>query len=382
MQSCIHCERQLSPGMTVCPNCGQNIPPLLETRSSNQTPITDQPTYMPAYMLTINMSGNLDNDIDTVCTLSTAKRTATVATALPAYKQALKKRKIFSYLIITVISILTLILLACVAGTFYYTKIAHPTQLHAQSTVTSQNMQRANSHNIAVANANATKSAVAQNKATAKASVHSTAQAQHSVAQVQATATSLQNLYTRSTSGPPALDTPLFFNSSAQWDIYPTKDGGGCAFSANALHSRAFQTNYYSPCIAHATSFQNFVLQIQMTIIKGDEGGIIFRSNSHDQDFYSFRMRNDGTYGLILTQNDGHTTPLIYDQSNLIKTGDGQTNTVTIIAQGNIFYLYMNKHYVGSASDSTYSTGSIGIMAVDRKNQTDVAFNNLRIWKL
>lgn len=288
----------------------------------------------------------------------------------------------FASIIITAILILTILLIICAAGMFYYTEISHPAQLHAQATVTSQNTQRASSYSTTVAHSAATKVAISQHKATAKAVAHSTVQAQHSIAQVQATSTSLQNLYLRSTSGHPTLATPLLYNSSAKWDIYPTKDGGGCAFSQNSLHSRAFQTNYYSPCIAHATSFHNFALEIQMTIIKGDEGGIIFRSNSHDQDFYSFRVRNDGTYGLILTQNDGHTTPLIYDQSNLIKTGNGQTNVITIIAQGNIFYLYMNKHYVGSASDNTYSNGSIGIMAVDRKNKTDVAFNDLRIWKL
>ena len=112
------------------------------------------------------------------------------------------------------------------------------------------------------------------------------------------------------------------------------------------------------------------------------KAGSFSARNSHDSDFYSFRVRTDGTYGLILTQNDGHTTPLVYDKSDLIKTGIGHPNIITIIAQGNIFYLYMNKHYVGSASNSSYSAGSIGVMAVDRKDKTDVAFNNLRVWKL
>jgi len=293
-------------------------------------------------------------------------------------KQVSKQRKKAVYIIVTAILFSTILLVISTAGIFYYTEVSYPAQLRAQATATSQQIQRENIHNTAIARIHATKLASTPHKAMAKAAT----QTPHKQSTAQATSIALQNLYTQSTSGHPILDTSLFYNSSAKWDIYPTQNGGGCAFTANALHSKALQANYYSPCIAHATNFHNFALEIQMTIMNGDEGGIIFRSNSHDQDFYSVRVRSDGTYGLLLTRNDGYTTPLIYDQSNLIKTGSGHTNTITIIARGDIFYLYMNKHYVGSASDSTYSSGSIGVMAVDRKNQTDVAFNNLRIWKL
>jgi hypothetical protein len=378
MQVCIHCGRQLSPGMTVCPDCGQNIPLIPETQASYQTSVTGLSTQKTSHTYSAKKSGYSGIYAATQPTSKrTFKRTISVATTVPT----LKRHKMFSHIIITVILIVTLFLIITTAGMFYYSEISHPAQLRAQSTTIAQKMQRTNIHHT-ITRISATKAAVEQNKATAKTVAHGTAPAQHRIIQAQATSISLQNLYTQSTSGHPTLDTSLFYNSSAKWDIYPTKDGGGCAFTENSLHSRAFQSNYYSPCIAHATAFHNFALEIQMTIIEGDEGGIIFRANSHDQDFYSFRMRNDGTYGLILTQNDGHTTPLIYDQSNLIKKGTGRTNTITIIAQGSIFYLYINKHYVGSASDNTYSTGAIGIMAVDRKNQTDVAFNNLRVWKL
>jgi hypothetical protein len=374
MQPCTNCGRQLSPGMTVCPDCRQVIPstPTPATYRSYQTVARNLSSQASAYQYSSKKTRGSNIDAGTQ---PTHKHSMSVMTATPPHLQSLQRHRIFSRIIITAIIILTMLLIISGAGLLYYTEMAHSKLLHAQSTATAQKIQSANVHNTAVVHIDATKSAVNQTHAKETAVAHVTAQA-------QATTTTLQNIYAQSTSGHPALDMSLIDGTNDKWDLYPTKDGGGCAFADNALHSKVFQTNYYSPCLAHSTNFHNFALEIQMTIVKGDEGGIIFRSNSHNTDFYSFRVRTDGTYGLILTQNDGHTTPLVYDKSDLIKTGIGHPNIVTIIALGNIFYLYMNRHYVGSVSDSSYSTGSIGVMAIDRKNQTDVAFNNLHIWKL
>lgn len=376
MQHCTNCGRQISPGMTVCPNCRQNIPPTPAAHLNYQSAVTNLPSQTPAYLRAAKKPSGPKIHTGPQ---PTYKHSISVITSTPSHTQALDRHRIFSRIIITAIIILTMFLIISEAGLLYYTEMSHSEQLHAQSTAIAQKVQSATIHNTAIARVRAT--AIARARATKSAIAEINAK-KTAVAQAQATSTTLQNIYTRSTSEHTVLDTSLFNNTSAKWDIYPTKDGGGCTFTKNALHSKAFQTNYYSPCLAHATNFHNFALEIQMTILKGDEGGIIFRSNSHDSDFYSLRVRTDGTYGLILTQNDGHTTPLVYDKSDLIKTGIGHPNIITIIAQGNIFYLYMNKHYVGSASDSSYSSGSIGVMAVDRKNKTDVAFNNLRVWKL
>jgi hypothetical protein len=55
---------------------------------------------------------------------------------------------------------------------------------------------------------------------------------------------------------------------------------------------------------------------------------------------------------------------------------------LTVIAQGNNIYLYINKQFVGSASDGTYGSGEIGFFASDTNNATDVAFSNARVWAL
>jgi hypothetical protein len=270
---------------------------------------------------------------------------------------------------------MALLLILSGVSLLYYTGVTRPALIRAQVTATMQSYATTVAQATSIALMQATASTVAQNQTTATANAQVTAQ-------VQATMLAQQNLYAQSTRGKPTINTALKIDNGLNWDVYPTKDGGGCAFTANAYHSSVFQKNFYVPCITHSTSYQNFALDIQMRILQGNEGGVIFRADAMNKNFYSFRISTNGTYTLVQTRDDGHITPLVYDKSNFIKTGLGQSNTLSLIARGNNFYLYINHQYVGSASDNSYITGRIGFMAIDLQNGTDVAFNNLRVWRL
>jgi hypothetical protein len=297
----------------------------------------------------------------------TSNATPPNTTQPPRQKQTLLR------LIVSAILLLTLLLIASGATLLYHAGIIRPMQHHMQAIATMQSVATSKAQTRIQATTAAHATVQRQAKAT------SIAQA---TAQVTATATALQDIYTQSTAGHPDLASPLTFETGSHWDIYPTKDNGGCAFTDYSLHSSVNTPDYFVPCLAHATHYKNLAFEIQMTIIKGDEGGIIFRSDDKGQKFYSYRIQNNGTYKLMLTKNNSRTRSLVFDKSNLIKTGNGQTNTLTVIARDTIIYLYINKHYVGCASDGALVSGSIGVIAVNRKHPTNIAFNNLRIWKL
>jgi hypothetical protein len=194
------------------------------------------------------------------------------------------------------------------------------------------------------------------------------------------TTSSMQDLYKSRTSGKPDIHSLLAFQTDANWDVYPTQDGGGCAFMGNALHASVHAPNYYIPCIAHATNYHNFALQIDMKLLKGDEGGIIFRASNQNKNFYSFRIRSDGSYRLIKTKDETHATTLIYDTTPGLHTQPGQDNQLTVIVQDQHIFLYINQQFVSSTSDATYTAGSIGVIALDHQHETDVAFSNLDVW--
>jgi hypothetical protein len=245
-----------------------------------------------------------------------------------------------------------------------YVAVIHPAQLRAQATAT-----------VSAAHTQATGTALAYANATASANAQATAQ-------VMATATARQAIFNQSTSKTPTLTSSLAGQDNAEWDVYQAQGGGGCAFNDGALHASVFQAQFYVPCFAQATNFGNFAFQVQMTIIKGDEGGLIFRANDATSKFYLFRIGRDGYYSLNVSKDNNTNTPIAFDNTQAIKTGLGQPNLLTVVAQGKNIYLYINKQFVGSAMDSSYASGKIGIFAADHTNDTDVAFTNARVWTL
>ena len=66
--------------------------------------------------------------------------------------------------------------------------------------------------------------------------------------------------------------------------------------------------------------------------------------------------------------------------SNYFFTGLGKTNQIAVRAQGNTMDLFINKHFVQSAKDSTYSHGQIGVFIVYIGGSTEVEFTDAKVW--
>jgi hypothetical protein len=271
--------------------------------------------------------------------------------------------------------ILALLIMSSGFALIYYSTVYHPNQLHMQATATSQTSQTMVARVTATANAQATATAVAIVNATA------TAQAQ-ATANVIATATALQNIYTSATQGTPALSESLGFNTGSNWDEDQAQGGGGCSFTGGAYQASLYSKGFYFTCIANHTNFSNFAFQVQMKIIRGDSGGLVFRGNNAAAKFYVLRVGRDGTYDLFTTKDMTHSTSLAYGNSPSINKNLGQGNLLAVIARGSSIYFYINKQYVGSMTDGTYQSGQIGVLAEDNTNPTDVAYSNLQVWKL
>ena len=65
-----------------------------------------------------------------------------------------------------------------------------------------------------------------------------------------------------------------------------------------------------------------------------------------------------------------------------IKRGTGGLNVIAVVANGSRFDLYVNRQKIDSASDSTYSQGSIGLVADAPDNPTTVIYQDARIWTI
>ncbi|HEU5227331.1 MAG TPA: DnaJ C-terminal domain-containing protein [Ktedonobacteraceae bacterium] len=260
------------------------------------------------------------------------------------------------------ITLITLIFLVVSAGGFvYYTTIYTPQQIAAQATAT------------VVAKVTAT----AGVKATATAQVVATAQAQAS-----ATATvvnGLQANYNQITGNTPVLDDPLQNANLYNWDT-----GTGCAFTNGEYHVTIAQKDVFLYCSEQAADFSNFAYQVQMKIINGDFGGIIFRADTTNTKFYLFRIGQDGSYDLFYypDKEGAHAKTLISGNSALILTGANQNNLIAAVVNNNTIDLYINKKYLISVNDPVLKTGKIGVIAQGGANAADVVYTHAQVWKL
>jgi hypothetical protein len=130
--------------------------------------------------------------------------------------------------------------------------------------------------------------------------------------------------------------------------------------------------------------FRDLALQVQMTLLKGDGGGLIFGTDGSGSQEYRFAV-NSGTYDPryydVFLPLEGSRVVKGYSPS--IIPGQDQSNLLTVIVQGSVIYLYVNGQYVNQfqAPSRTSVTGSVGVFATNRPDDsTEVVFRDLKVW--
>lgn len=210
-------------------------------------------------------------------------------------------------------------------------------------------------------------------------SINATATAQ-AEATVSFAINSLQNPYLPYR-GTLVLNDPLKDNHMANnWDVKPF-----CVFRDGAYQVTGTAQATFTYCIAGNTDYTNFAYQVQMKIIQGASGGLIFRADTATSSkFYYFLIGRDGSYNLYLTHNGGGDgdQPLVSGFSSFIYSGLNDTNLIAGVVRGNDFDLYVNAHYLTSVTDSTFSIGQIGVCVYDKTSAVKVAFHNAKVWTL
>lgn len=294
--------------------------------------------------------------------------------APPAYGQvplAPKPRRRSSTRIVLLV-LLAFLIIGAASSIYFYTAVYQPQQRYAQATATVQTRL--------TGTAQAYASATAQVEATTQAQINATAtvQTQRSL-QATATVTALQTSYTQIIAGTPTLADSLMNPSTNNWDT-----GQECSFSNGAYHAKETKAGFFVYCVAEATNFSNLAYQVQMKIMSGDYGGLIFRADGANSKFYLFRIKQDGSYDLyVYIDNTGtHAKTLTSGVASNMNTGLNQTNKIGILARGNSISLYINGTIQDSIDDGTLHAGQIGVIADNSNATADVAYSGAQVWKL
>jgi hypothetical protein len=181
------------------------------------------------------------------------------------------------------------------------------------------------------------------------------------------------------------LDDPLRDNSQGYgWDEQSSNTGGDCKFTASGYDVLQSDPNYFNYCYASKTNLSNFAYEVQMTIIKGDAGGILFRADGAKGTFYYFTVSQDGFYQISLCPINPTCRDLVRSiPTSAINKGLKQVNLLAVVAEGDTFTIYVNHQQITSVKDGTYRQGQIGMIAspfATKGHATEVVYTNAKVW--
>lgn len=222
--------------------------------------------------------------------------------------------------------------------------------------------------------------------ATATAQAQAASQQARATATGQAVATSTAIASTYPFSNKLVLDDPLTNDSHASQYGWET-DGTNCFFANGSYHAVSNHVNYYYTCGAARSNFANFTFQVQMTIKQGGngaEGGLFFRGVENNSQYYILFVDTQGNFDFDISVNSKGANDRTLQRGQLANflTGFNQVNTLGVVANGSQISLYVNGKKEFQLTDTTYALGQLGFIASYGSSNTDVIFNNIKVWQL
>jgi len=256
-------------------------------------------------------------------------------------------------------------------------------QAQDQATATAQDQAaataQAQGQATATAQAVASATAQAQDQATATVVAGVTATAQ---AQAQATAGIVQT----ATAGTPTYQDPLTDATNpdtmaAKWD-----QNNHCTFMSDGYHvtENVGFVNQHG-CRESANMYSNLAIAVDVSIISGRSGGVLFRVSTGVFNTYTggylFEINSQGEYKI--SGFNGSPQPLHdWTASSALKQGNNVTNTLLAVAQGGKLLFYANGVFLTEVDDSTYTSGVIAFLATTSDTNADVVYSNLKVYQL
>jgi serine/threonine protein kinase len=177
---------------------------------------------------------------------------------------------------------------------------------------------------------------------------------------------------------------PLSQPSMWQSLPYDQLTDGFCLFQQGAYSAAANKTHVYTLCpvASQQPVTSDMTFEVQMQILHGDCGGVLFRGDYQQGDFYYFDVCYDGLHYLAVYKQFALLRPIQLQTTKLpaLVTDSHSTVKIGIVAQGSSLTFYLNGQRVDQATDATYSQGQIALFCFAINNPTEVIFSKARLW--
>jgi DNA-binding XRE family transcriptional regulator len=179
---------------------------------------------------------------------------------------------------------------------------------------------------------------------------------------------------------------PLSREEGSKWSTDNTQVFDlSCRFTGGAYHVSQQPDGYFAWCPA-PDRVSNFAFEVQLTIVQGDCGGIIFRIENPEH-LYFFAICQDGHHDVekFAGPNSSDRQLLYVNTSSVVHRGLGRQNKIAVVASGSTMTYYVNEQQIDQEQDSSYTSGKIALIANPYPgggHATEVVYSNARLWIL
>jgi hypothetical protein len=175
----------------------------------------------------------------------------------------------------------------------------------------------------------------------------------------------------------PILADSLSQNTNNRW-----LENTRCVFQGGSYHILLSGPNQQGACGMTARTFSNVAIQVEMSLLSGQEAGLLFRVQFLGSKVKEYYYGLDHLHRIFFCVKDIQLTcplPLRIIPGISI----GQTNVLLALAQKNTISLYMNGIFVYQLQDSTSSSGFIGFNeGTDASTQSgNASFTHLKVYQ-
>ena len=181
------------------------------------------------------------------------------------------------------------------------------------------------------------------------------------------------------------LNDPLnIANNANGWDTSNSSDGR-CAFTSGAYEITTYHNHETQFCVAEAINVSNFTYEVQMTIKNGGAGamgGVVFRDTQGTARHYVFALGTDGSYNLTAKTDPTTGNTLRTGMITGFITGFNHPHTIGIVARGSQISIYVDHNQIIQLSDTTYASGTIGMISRYGTSNTTADYTNAKVWQL
>ena len=121
-------------------------------------------------------------------------------------------------------------------------------------------------------------------------------------------------------------------------------------------------------------SFDNFAVEADVWLTQipeeGSEVGLVLRRN--DKNYYQLVLSNDGLFKIRMHTDEGWTTLVDWVESAAINAGVEAINRMRAECDGSTLRFYVNSIYLDEITDTTLTSGQVGLMAGSYTGGSDV----------